>query len=89
MLEMSDTEYRQSSLLGLVWFVLRVPFARAMRQGTVPAWLLSIPLAVLYEAFAIPLVVGSVLILLILMSPMLVIALVSAMAARLRARPPR
>lgn len=77
MVEMSDTEYRQSSLGDLVWFVLRVPFSRALRQRTAAAWILSIPLAAIYEAFAVPLVVGSVLVLLALMVPMLLIALVT------------
>lgn len=77
MVEMSDTEYHGSSLLDLVWFVLRVPFARALRQRTVAAWILSLPIAAVYLAFAVPLVVGSVLVLLTLMVPMLVIALVS------------
>lgn len=76
MVEMSDTEYRESSLLDLVWFVLRVPFAGARRRRTLSAWALSIPIAVLYEAFAVPLVVGSVLVLMVLMVPMLMITLV-------------
>ena len=76
MLEMSDTEYRDSSLFDFVWFVLRVPFARALRQRSPAAWVLSVPLAAIYLAFAVPLVVGSVVILLILMAPMVLIALV-------------
>jgi hypothetical protein len=88
MVEMSDTEYRQSSLLDLVWFVLRVPFARALRQRTVSAWILSIPLAAIYEAFAVPLVVGSVLVLLVLMVPMLLIALVMRLIPPWRDPPP-
>ena len=76
MVEMSDAEYRESSLLDLVWFVLRVPFATALRRRTVNAWALGIAVAVPYYAFAVPLVVGSVVILLLLMTPMLVIALV-------------
>ena len=74
MIEMSDAEYRESSLLGLVWFVLRVPFGSALRRRTVAAWLLSVPVAAIYWAFAVPLVVGSVVILLLLMTPMLLIA---------------
>lgn len=76
MLEMSDAEYRESSLLDLTWFVLRVPFARALRRRTFSAWISAIPLAAIYYAFAVPLVVGSVVVLLILMTPMLLIALV-------------
>ena len=75
MIEMSDAEYGESSLLGLVLFVLRVPFAPARRRGAVWVWILCIPAALLYYAFAVPLVVGSVVILLILMTPMVLIAL--------------
>ena len=85
MLEMSDAEYERSSLLGLVWFVLRVPFARALRQRTLTAWLAALPVAVLYEAFAVPLVVGSVAVLLVLMAPMLVIAALTRLG---RTKPP-
>lgn len=87
MLEMSDAEYERSGVLDLVWFVLRVPFARAIRRRRASAWLLALVLAVPYEAFAIPLVVGSVFVLLVLMSPMLVIA--GAMRMGAAARLPR
>ena len=76
MVEMSDEEYHGSSLLDLVWFVLRVPFAPALRRGAVTAWLLCLLIAAPYYACAVPLVVGSVVILLVLMAPMVVIALV-------------
>ena len=75
MLEMSDDEYRRSSLRHLVWFVLRVPFARALRRRTLAAWIAAVPVAAIYHLFAVPLVVGSVVILLGLMTPMVLIAL--------------
>jgi hypothetical protein len=86
MIEMTDEEYGRSGLLAVLWFVLGVPFTIARRRRTVVAWMLTIPAAVLYELFAVPLVVGSVLGVVVVTSPMLVLAgvlrLVSGETAR-------
>lgn len=74
MVEMSDREYEESGLLGLVIFVIRAPFEKPLRRRSLSSWLLAVPVAVLYEVFAIPLVVGSVVVLLVLMTPMVLIA---------------
>ena len=88
MVEMSDDEYRGSGLAGLLWFVLGVPFGPALRRRTWSVWLAALPLAVVYELFAVPLVVGSVVAVVVLTSPMAVIAAVlRARQGRGRSRP--
>ena len=88
MIEMSDEEYGRSGVLALVAFVLGVPFGAARRRKTAVAWALTIPLALAYEAFAVPLVVGSVLVVVVLTSPMLLIAAIANLASRPSAAAP-
>lgn len=76
MIEMSDDEYGRSGLLHVTRFVLAVPFTLAAKRGTPAAWAVAVPAAIAYELFAVPLVVGSVFAVVVLTSPMLVIATV-------------